>query len=209
MSSEYRALVEKVDAFTAATALRRKDDLTCSAGCASCCHAWLTVSTVEADEVRKGLAALTHDERAQIAARGGLELEREREGLEEPRCAMLDEAGRCAVYTSRPLVCRTQGHALRYPQGFIPVEAIARTTSNGAETWCPLNYHAREPNPEDVLDAERVDRILAVVAARYVAAKSIDERRVSLSALAAELSTEQEVGNDPTARAAQFEAPDR
>lgn len=221
MLREYRALVDKVTAFTDAAAGRRHADLRCRSGCASCCHTWLTVSAVEAAPLREALAQLPSEERARVRARGVEELLREGRGDKPPRCAMLGEDDRCAVYDGRPLVCRTQGHALRYPPGFIPLAAIARKSANGEETWCPLNYHASAPNREDVLDAERVDQILAVVAARYelaqaseaCAASALDSRaqgrasaqRVGLS----ELAVEEDVRNDQTARGARFEATDR
>jgi Fe-S-cluster containining protein len=187
MTTEYRALVAKVAAFADATSARRRDDITCSAGCSSCCHAWLTVSAVEANELRAALAALPDADRELVRARGLRELAREAAGDEPPRCAMLDDQGRCAVYEARPLVCRTQGHALRYPEGVIPAAAVARKMANGDVTWCPLNYHVAQPNPEDVLDAERVDQILAVVADRHVLAHGLSRHeRHALSALAAE-----------------------
>ena len=182
MLTEYRALVAKVAVFTEATAARRAADLRCSEGCASCCQVWLTVSAVEAAQLREALRALPPEERAQLRARGARELEREAAPPRPaqlppssalalaPRCAMLDDHERCSVYAARPLVCRTQGHALRYPAGFIPSAAITRKSANGEETWCPLNYHAAKPEPADVLDAERVDQILAVVSARYLLA---------------------------------------
>lgn len=169
MLREYRALVDKVTVFTDAVTARRGADLSCRAGCASCCYAWLTVSAVEAAPLREALAQLPADERARVRARGVEELLREGRGDAPARCAMLGDDERCVVYQGRPLVCRTQGHALRYPPGFIPEAAIARKSANGEETWCPLNYDAAEPNGEDVLDAERVDQILAVVSARYLA----------------------------------------
>ena len=101
--SEYRALVAKVDVFTEAVANRRADDLRCSAGCSACCHAWLTVSAVEADELRAALAALPVAERAAIRARGERELAREAADDDEPRCALLDDDGRCGSYAARPL----------------------------------------------------------------------------------------------------------
>ena len=58
MSSEYQALRATVDAFAQATATRRQADMACRAGCSSCCHAWLTVSTVEAEELRAGVRKL-------------------------------------------------------------------------------------------------------------------------------------------------------
>lgn len=185
--SEYRALVAKVDAFTEVVAERRSDDLRCSAGCSSCCHAWLTVSAVEADELRTALAALPAEHRAAIRARGERELSREQADEDDPRCALLDDEGRCGAYAARPLVCRTQGHALRYPVGFIPVEHVAMERANGHITWCPLNYTEGVPEGADVLDAERVDQILAVVGQRYALTAGRDpDERFSLSALAAE-----------------------
>jgi uncharacterized protein len=205
MTTEYRALVAKVEAFTDATSARRKDDMTCSAGCSSCCHAWLTVSSVEASELRAALRDLPADERARVRVRGLAELAREAAAETPARCALLDEQGRCAVYAARPLVCRTQGHALRYPEGLIAPAAIARKVANGDVTWCPLNYHAREPNREDVLDAERVDQILALVAERHAVAHRLPrQQRLSLSVLASET----DVLNDDTARADESEPTD-
>jgi len=205
MNSEYRALVAKVSASADAIGERRKADITCSAGCSSCCHAWLTVSTVEAEELVLALAALPTGEREAVRARGVSELAREALGESPARCAMLDDDGRCGVYAARPLVCRTQGHALRYPAGLIPSSAIMRTTPKGDVTWCPLNYHAREPNSEDVLDAERVNQILAVVAERHATQHALARHaRHALSALAAQT----DVLHDDTARGqntAQFE----
>jgi uncharacterized protein len=197
MTSEYRALIAKVEAFTEATFARRRSDFTCSEGCAACCHTWLTVSAVEADEVRAALDALTPEKRADVRQRGQRELARAANEENDPRCAMLDDGARCSIYEARPLVCRTQGHALRYPLGLIPGEAIARRTEKGDITWCPLNYEAAEPNPEDILDAERVDQILAVVAARHAQAHDMNrEARFELSSLAAE----RDVLHDDTAR---------
>ena len=187
MSSEYRALVAKVESFTDGVRARRRADLACEAGCASCCHAWLSVSVLEAAEVRAALAALDPAERARVRERGIHELARDEAGADDPRCAMLDDAGCCSVYAARPLVCRTQGHALRYPAGFIPAELVMQRRTNGDVTWCPLNYTASEPSGADVLDAERVDQILGVVTQRHVGAgECLTEARTSLSALAAE-----------------------
>lgn len=180
-------MVAKVAAFTDATSARRKADITCSAGCSSCCHAWLTVSAVEAHELIVALDGLADPAREAIRVRGAHELQRETAGESPARCAMLDDDGRCGVYEARPLVCRTQGHALRYPSGVIPAESVTRKTANGDVTWCPLNYDVRAPHAEDVLDAERVDQILAVVAERHEAAHGVPRHtRYALSALAAE-----------------------
>lgn len=187
MNGEYRALLQKVEAFTLATEARRASEFACSPGCAACCESWLTVSAVEAAEVRAMLAALSPEQRAEVRARGRRELAREAAGEQAERCAMLEEDGRCSVYEGRPLVCRTQGHALRYPAGFIPAEAIMRRLPHGEVTWCPLNYERGKPQAEDILDAERVDQLLSLVARRHASASGIAlDHRLALSALAAE-----------------------
>jgi Fe-S-cluster containining protein len=186
MSEEYRALVAKVEGFTSAAFERRRADMACRSGCDACCHAWLTVSPVETHQVREAIGALPAATRVELAARGRLELAREAAG-ESARCAMLAADGRCDVYEARPLVCRTQGHALRYPSGFVPVEAVRAKSAAGEVTHCPLNFVARAPEPADVLDAERVDQILALVNHRFAHARGLDgAQRTSLSELAAE-----------------------
>ena len=185
--SEYRALVAKVEAFTTAAASRRSADMACRRGCDGCCHAWLTVSPVEAAEIEALIPKLDPAHRAALVARGKAELAREA-GHESPaRCAMLEADGSCAIYEARPLVCRTQGHALRYPSGLIPAQAVVARSTGGDVTHCPLNFRALPPQPEDVLDAERVDQILAVVNHRFAQARGESaEQRFALSTLAAE-----------------------
>jgi uncharacterized protein len=186
MSSEYDALVAKVAAFTEQTAARRAADLQCKRGCDACCRVSLSVGPLEAAAVQAGLALLPAARRAQVRERGLSALAREQAGDHEPRCAMLDDDGGCAIYAQRPLVCRTQGHALRYPDGLIPLESVRARAGQGDVTWCPLNYRGEPPRPEDVLEAERVDQLLALVQQRYAAEQRVDPlARIALSALAA------------------------
>jgi Fe-S-cluster containining protein len=187
MSSEHDALVAKVEAFTAAAFERARDQMACRRGCDGCCFAWLTVDQVEADRIRAALAELPADLREEVRTRGSLQQEREAARASEPRCAMLQDDGSCAVYIARPLVCRTQGYALRYPEGFIPAAAVRMRVNTGEVTHCPLNFTQREPALAEVIDAERVDQILAVVNQRHSLARGLDPmQRHSLSALAAE-----------------------
>jgi Fe-S-cluster containining protein len=142
---------------------------------------------VEASQIRAGLAAFSPRARAELAERGRREQGHEAEGATSARCAMLETDGRCAIYAHRPLVCRTQGHALRYPVGFVPEAAVRTRTSSGDVTYCPLNFTRAAPKAEDVLDAERVDQILAVVGQRFALAHGHEPGvRIAISALAAE-----------------------
>lgn len=186
MSDEYLALVDKIGVFTAAALERRREDMACKSGCDGCCHVWLTVSQVEGEAIRVGLAALSPAARADVVRRGEREQQRELEGAATPRCAMLEPDGSCAIYEKRPLVCRTQGFALRYPAGFIPVAAVRARTSTGEVTHCPLNFTHAAPVARDVLDAERVDELLAVVNRRFASAHHLEPLvRSSISDVAA------------------------
>lgn len=179
---EYRAVVARVDSFSAGVSGRRADDLACRAGCDGCCRVELTVSPVEATSVREALGRLSSEARAEIAlrARGG--------GEGETRCVFLGNDGRCAVYENRPLVCRTQGLPLRYPPGTVPASAIGlQLGEKGEVTWCPLNFRERMPEGADILDAGLVDQLLAVVNQRHSQRKGVDPlARESLRAIAAE-----------------------
>ncbi len=187
MNSEYQALLAKVAGFTEPVRARREHEMACRAGCDGCCHVWLAPCEVEADAIRSALSRLQAATRAQIAARGQRELAREQHGETPPRCAMLDEDGRCAVYDARPLVCRTQGHALRYPAGVIPASAIRKRIAGGEVSACVLNFTAEMPSAADTLDAERIDQLLALVNARHCAAHGLDPlARHRLSAIAVE-----------------------
>jgi len=186
VSDEYRALVDKVGVFTHAAFERRRADMACKAGCEACCQVWLSVSQVEANELRIGLAALPDETRAQVVQRGTRELQRAADHAAAPRCAMLEPDGRCAIYAHRPLVCRTQGFALRYPTGFIPEAAVRARTHTGEVTHCPLNFTHTAPASVDVLDAERVDQLLAVVNHRFALAHGLaSDVRHSISEIAA------------------------
>lgn len=186
MSDEYRALVQKVSAFCEATTERNRAHMACGPGCSSCCHAWLSVCEVERAQLVAAVAALPEAKRIELAERGRREQAREAAASGPARCALLDPDGRCAVYEQRPLVCRTQGLALRYPPGVVPVSAVRERLPNGEVTCCPLNFGQQLPQASDVLDAERVDQLLGLVNVRFAHATGADPaRRYAISAIAA------------------------
>jgi hypothetical protein len=172
MSEEYRAVLAKVAAFTGGVESRRPSAFACGRGCSACCEVFLTVSPVEADALRSALGALEPSTRAAIAQRAEQELRRAEAGEAGARCALLDDQGACSAYAARPLVCRTQGHALLYPGGVIPAAAVRRRSTKGEVTHCPLNYTDDPPRDADTLDAGLVDKLLAVVNHRFSEARS-------------------------------------
>jgi hypothetical protein len=146
MLDRYRELAAKVDAFFARVAARHPDDLRCAAGCDACCRQRLTVTTIEADAIAALIAALGDEARRRLG-----EIARR-----EDRCAALDDAGRCAIYAARPLVCRSHGVPIRTrnERGLPVVDA------------CRLNFTARGPaaaDPDCVLDQTTLSATLAMI----------------------------------------------
>ena len=100
------ALVEKVDADFAAIQQRQAARMQCRAGCSACCRARLSITRVEEAFLRRGLATLSDERRAEFSARTR---EKNRE-----MCPALDDDGRCGIYAARPLICRSYGVPLRH-----------------------------------------------------------------------------------------------
>lgn len=181
LDPDYLAVRAKVDAFVAAVGERRAAELACRRGCSGCCQVQLSVSAVEAQALRAAILTLASGARERLRARAS----------EDPApggpCVMLEEDGACAVYGARPLVCRTQGLPLRYPAGLVPPAAVLLQVATGAVTCCPLNFTGQLPAAADILDAERVDQLLALVNRRHAEAHARDPlARTPLRALAQE-----------------------
>ncbi len=177
---EYENLLARVDVTCAEIVSRRAADLACRVGCSTCCHVQLTLSPVEADSVRLSLAALEAGARERVRARAAALPE---DAPDDTPCVLLEEDGACAIYSARPLVCRTQGHGLLYPEGTLPQEAVSATTKNGEITWCPLNYEERKPHSEDILQAGVIDAVLGQVNRRAVGERALERVEVSKLAL--------------------------
>ncbi|MHB8799083.1 MAG: YkgJ family cysteine cluster protein [Thermoanaerobaculia bacterium] len=112
-------------------------EVACRAGCFGCCIGLFEISLAEAALVRSGVAALPEDVRADVlararrivsesarafpgdAARGLLDPDRSEEAddayfevVADRACPMLElPSGRCRIYASRPITCRTYGFA--------------------------------------------------------------------------------------------------
>ena len=112
-------------------------EVACRAGCFGCCIGLFEISLAEAALVRSGVAALPEDVRADVlararrivsesarsfpgdAARGLLDPDRTEEAddayfevVADRACPMLElPSGRCRIYASRPITCRTYGFA--------------------------------------------------------------------------------------------------
>ncbi|MBM4282923.1 MAG: YkgJ family cysteine cluster protein [Deltaproteobacteria bacterium] len=164
--AEYRALVDKVDAAVAAAAARAGEQVTCRAGCSSCCVDGLSVMPVEAHAIAAHVAA------------HGLDAVR----ASEDACVFLDGRGRCRVYAARPLLCRTHGLPLRTREpdgrGALPIVDDLSV--------CGLNFTGRPPVPAEALNADLLLQLLVTIDRRFRARQRRTDAatRVSLRGLA-------------------------
>jgi len=146
-----------------AAARTRPGDLVCREGCFGCCLGSFEISLPEALVLRDAVSALPESRRtrireraARLVARGAasfpgdpvagvLDPDRSEEedaayfdALENVACPLLElPAGRCAVYASRPVTCRTYGLAWREERAVV-------------HPACPLNL--ADATPEHTLD---------------------------------------------------------
>lgn len=165
---EYEQLRSKVDDFVASVRDRNPAAVQCAPGCHGCCHDELSVTEVEAEAIRTA----ARDGRVEISPR-----------IHDDGCTFLTATGRCGIYPVRPLVCRTQGLPIRYPTGWVPIEAV-RWTQKGADVVaCPLNYAEGEsPKQAETLDGKQLDTLLGLVNQHFCSATNRDPtRRIPLA----------------------------
>lgn len=133
--SRLAELTAKIDGFFARVETRHGDDMQCQTGCSDCCHARLTVTTVEADAIR-----------AHVAGKPIVL------GTDPDRCVALDAAGRCQIYDARPVVCRSHGVPIRMREGSLPVIRN-----------CFRNFTHTEPAADCVLDQQTLSTLVLAV----------------------------------------------
>jgi Fe-S-cluster containining protein len=146
---DYRRLVARVDARAEAVRRRWPAAMRCRRGCDGCCR-HLSVFPVEAAALRAALEEQPPEFIQALAARAGRQ-------AAEAACPLLVEHA-CALYTARPIICRTQG----LPLAFRDHEALRVDV-------CPLNFRSGETlTGEDLLDLDRLNQTLAAVNTLFV-----------------------------------------
>ena len=133
---------------------RHRDSMECRPGCTDCCRCRLSVTRVEEAFIRDGLSRLP------VSARQ--ELKRRSTAPSSEMCPALDDDGRCQIYESRPLICRSFGAPLRYryPVPLIHPSQIDVCDKNFTETDTPKSGN-------DVLDQTSLNEALAAIDDAY------------------------------------------
>jgi Fe-S-cluster containining protein len=150
LMEEYRALLERLDAWFAEARRAAPGVVPCRGGCSACCHGPFDISVADAELVRDAVSRLPVVDRNAATGRATALLERMRaiepgwgppyevaaigeerfdrlsDALATEPCPLLDDAGRCRIYADRPLVCRLIGLGMVTPTG--------RTVENA----CPI-----------------------------------------------------------------------
>jgi Fe-S-cluster containining protein len=172
--SDYRRLLEQLDAWFARGAAAAGGAVPCRGGCSACCHGPFDISVADAELIGEALDGLPETVRSEVVRRASALLERMRalepgwaspyavdtlgeerfdrltEALEAEPCPLLDDAGRCRIYADRPLVCRLIGLGMRSPAGRV------------IENACPIQAHfptyaALPPVPFDLESFEEAE----------------------------------------------------
>lgn len=158
-------LRQRVEEF--ASEASNQGGISCANGCSSCCHVDLAVTAIEAVCIQRAVERLPEDTREGLQQRASA-LAKSRDSSDPLPCVMLDENGSCTIYADRPMICRTQGLALRYPIDFVPEESLSARASDGsALCWCPLCYTESKPNRTAILDAVKIDELLGIIDQGY------------------------------------------
>jgi Fe-S-cluster containining protein len=125
----YKRVLNEADRHFASVMESQPQNLQCGAGCSLCCYGLFEIGSGDVPIIAEGLAVLHPMRRRKIIRRAVEILETtahpnlrecspgEKEAFfdrsQSIACPNLDDAGRCMMYESRPLVCRTFGLPLR------------------------------------------------------------------------------------------------
>ena len=141
----YFSFREKVDDFASGVRAEYKDQIECREQCSQCCIGGLTTTLIEAVVIGKS-AGLRREKIHELA---GLDPIRK-----NGNCAFLTSNELCHIYEHRPLICRTQGIPLSYPD-------------TDSFSCCSMNFTDVSPPPESALELSRMEAGLFVINMKY------------------------------------------
>lgn len=198
-------LVQIVDAALADAARRSGSWLVCRPGCTQCCVGPFPISQLDAERLRAGMRELEISDPARAArvrqrarksvarlkadfpgdpatgilAEDEAALERFTTFADEEPCPALDpRTGRCDLYSSRPMTCRTFGPPVRSgPEGGLGVcELCYHGASNEQIAPCEMVPDPDELEPALIAEAEQATGIKGNTIVAFCLAKENPDR---------------------------------
>lgn len=149
LKDEYRRLIEDAGNQIAELSSRLHDHLHCAPGCSACCRKF-RITAIE--------AALICERKKRTSAPP-------QTAQADDQCGLLDD-DRCAIYSDRPLICRTQG---------LPIGYIDELNEQIDVSVCPLNFHDQyQFTYEDLLLIDPLNSRLSELNSRYCEDNDID-----------------------------------
>lgn len=156
-------LYKKVAQFETQLSDDIKSKSQCKNGCSKCCYTDISIFEVEASNIKKWFAGLSIERQNEIREKWSLP-------QTEGSCAFLRNES-CTIYEARPLICRTQGLALRYMEEGEPYIDI-----------CPLNDEMiEEMEDKDVMNLDLLNTIVSKLETESAA--GMNRPRISLKDL--------------------------
>lgn len=158
----YKQLTTRVDALCNAIAAPLGDQITCSAGCSSCCTS-ITIFPVEAAAMREALKNLPEQQAEEIQHHIS-------EHADNERCPLLHHH-RCLLYDARPIICRTHG---------LPI--VYNIDGQRSSDCCPLNLTETESvSGSSVVDLDKLNTLLVAVNSIYLSQSESAETEIRVT----------------------------
>lgn len=145
----YKRLTAQVDALCTSIAASLGAQITCKAGCSSCCTA-ISVFPVEAAAMRNALENLPKPKADEI-------LQHISKKSEGERCPLLFHH-HCLLYEARPIICRTHG---------LPI--IYNVNGQRQSDCCPKNLTGSDSlSGTNVVDLDKLNHLLVAINSLYL-----------------------------------------
>lgn len=171
-------LYDKISQFEQQVTPSTRELSSCRRGCSKCCYTDISVFEVEANNIRSWFHSLAAAKKAELSKLWSAPALKTMSfsGEEVSSCVFLNQES-CSIYEARPLICRTQGHALSFREGkdmFVDI--------------CPLNEEMLDTlTSSEMINLDLLNSILSGL--EKIDSKNTERHRIRLKDLKDELWT--------------------
>lgn len=160
--ANYKQLTDRVDALCRGISDALGEQITCAAGCSSCCTS-ITVFPVEAAAMKAELEKLPTFQAEEI-------IRLVSKNADGERCPLLHH-DHCLLYAARPVICRTHG---------LPI--IYTVDGEQSSDCCPLNLSDTESvSGIHSIDLDKLNTLLVAINSIYLSDTDISDGELRLT----------------------------